>query len=127
MELSDSVANCQLTTTDQNVLAKTSDNLNELSLHAINNVFDDTPFGDRVHGIFGSVPAEMLHIRENRIMKYQLDIINLIVGSGEHQKRKLHQLDVLHQNLVHEASCQSERDLPQMSARNENRWYKNVC
>jgi hypothetical protein len=118
LELSDSVANCELITRDQYTLAKTSGILKEYSIHDINNAFDDVPFGDRQHGIFGCIPAEMLHVSGNGIMKYQLEIVNSIVGYGKNSKNKLHKLDVLHHNLVHDATRQSERDLPRMSARN---------
>ena len=41
-----------------------------------------------------------------------------IIESGSNKTKKLHQLDVLHQNLVTESLKQSERDVPRMSSRN---------
>ena len=57
-------------------------------------------FADPVHGIFGCVPAEMLHVTGNSIMKYQFEVVKQIIESGTNKTIKLHQLDVLHQNLV---------------------------
>ncbi len=57
----------------------------------------------------------MLHNSGNGIMKYPMDVINNIVGSGHHKKHKLHTLDVLHQNLVVDSSRQSDQDMPWMS------------
>ena len=41
-----------------------------------------------------------------------------IIESGGNKAKKLHQLDVLHQNLVETSLKQSERDIPRMSSRN---------
>ena len=87
-------------------------------MHAFDNAFDKTPFADQVHGIFGCVPAEMLHVTGNGIMKYQLEIVKQIIESGTKTTKRLHQLDVLHHNLVTESLKQSERDMPRMSSRN---------
>jgi hypothetical protein len=99
-------------------LHKQQDTLHMLSLHYIENSFIDLPFGDRQHGIFGCVPAEMLHISGNGIMQYMLESVNQIIGSGTDKKLTLHQLDTLHQNMVRDALSQSERDMPCMSDRN---------
>ncbi len=77
--------------------AKEADTLQEYSLHSLDNAFCNTRFLDLKHGIFGCVPAEMLHVSSNGIMKYQMDIINNIVESGHNKKHKLHTLDILHQ------------------------------
>jgi hypothetical protein len=87
-------------------------------LHEFDNAFDKTPFADQVHGIFGCVPAEMLHVTGNGIMKYQLEVVKQIIESGTKKTNKLNQLDVLHHNLVTESLKQSERDMPRMSLRN---------
>jgi len=92
--------------------------LHMLSLHSIKNRFIDLPFGDLEHGIFGCVPAEMLHVSGNGIMQYMLESVNQIIGSGTDKKLTLHQLDTLHQNMVRDALSQSERDMPRMSDRN---------
>lgn len=59
-------------------------------LHDIDNAFDRVPFGNVRHGIFGSVPAEMLHVSGNGIMQYQLDVIHEIISSGQHKRKTLH-------------------------------------
>ena len=57
-----------------------------------------TPSADQVRGIFGCVPAEILHVTGNGIMKYQIEIVKQIIESGSNKTKKLYQLDVLHQN-----------------------------
>ena len=78
-QLSDPDPQRTLITATEYVNAQGSDNLHEFSLHLLNNAFQNTFFADRVHGIFGCVPAEMLHVSGNGIMKYQLDIVQSIV------------------------------------------------
>ena len=103
---------------DDYTTAKSNQTLNALSMHDIDNAFMGLPFGDIIHGVFGSVPAKMLHVSGNGIMKYQLEIIQTIIGYGSRKQVTLHKLDVLHQNMVHDALLQSERDIPRMSNRN---------
>jgi hypothetical protein len=83
-------------------------------LHDINNAFSNLPFAEIVHGMFGCVPAKMLHVSGNGIMQYQLDVINSIIGAGSNKQNTLHRLDILHQNLVKDAALQSERDMPSL-------------
>jgi len=42
---------------------------------------------DQAHGIFGCVPAEMLHVPGNGIMKYQLEIVSQIIESGSNKTK----------------------------------------
>jgi hypothetical protein len=42
----------------------------------------------------------MLHVTGNGIVKYQLEVVSKISESWSNTTKKLHQLDVLHQNLV---------------------------
>jgi hypothetical protein len=51
-------------------------------------------------------------------MKYQLEVVSQIIESGSIKPKKIHQLDVLHQNLVAGSSKESESDMPRMSSRN---------
>ena len=69
-QLSDTVATCCLLTMDDYTTAKSNQTLNALSIHDIDNAFMGLPFGDIIHGVFGSVPAKMLHVSRNGIMKY---------------------------------------------------------
>ena len=117
-QMSDPTPQCELITVSAFNVAKQNGSLSELGLHDIDNAFEKVPFGDLEHGIFGSVPAEMLHVSGNGIMQYQLDAINAIISTGSHKRSTLHKLDILHQNLVGEASHQSERDVPRTSDRN---------
>lgn len=117
-QMSDPIATCKLITLPDFDHAKQSNKLADLSLHNIDNAFQDLPFGDLVHGIFGCVPAEMLHVSGNGIMQYQLDVVNEIISSGKNKRTTLNKLDVLHQNLVHDKSLQSEQDIPRTSDRN---------
>ena len=117
-QLSDPIAQCKLITLSEFNEAKENDRLADLSLHNIDNAFYNLPFGDLVHGIFGCVPAEMLHVSGNGIMQYQLDVINEIISSGKNKRRNLNRLDILHQNLVKDCLLQSEQDIPRTSDRN---------
>ncbi len=99
-ELSNLSPKCALITIEEYNFAKQAGILHAYSLHAFDNAFDKTPFADQVHGIFGCVPAEMLHVTVNGIVKYQLEVVKQIIESGSNKTKKLHQLDVLHQNLV---------------------------
>jgi hypothetical protein len=117
-QLSNPSPQCQLVTMANYNIAKSEKCLHEFSLHDINNAFSKLPFADIVHGMFGCVPAEMLHVSGNGIMQYQLDIIYSIIGAGTNKQNTLHLLDILHQNLVQDAALQSERDMPRMSDRN---------
>ncbi len=117
-ELSKPNPKCALITNEEYKFAKQAQILHAYSLHAFDNAFDKTPFVDQVHGIFGCVPAEMLHVTGNGIMKYQLEVVKQIIESGTKKTKKLHQLDVLHHNLVTESLKQSECDMPRMSSRN---------
>ena len=60
----------------------------------------------------------MLHVTGNGIITYQLEVMSQIIESGSNNTIKLHQLDVLHQNLVAESLKQSERDMPRMLPHN---------
>lgn len=112
------IAQCNLITMSDYNLGKETATLRNLSLHDIENAFANVPFGDLHHSIFGCIPAEMLHVSGNGIMQYQLDVINQIVSAGSNKQKTMHQIDILHQNLVSEASHQSEKDMPRMSDRN---------
>jgi hypothetical protein len=117
-QLCDSRPNCSLITLSEYSLYKQEKTLQHLSLHDVDNTFIDLPFGDLVHGVFGCVPAEMLHVTGNGIMQYMLGVVNNIIGSGNNKQKNLHRLDTLHQNMVRESLTQSERDMPRMSDRN---------
>ena len=82
------------------MFAKQAEILHAHSLHSFDNGFDKKLFADQVHEIFGCVPAEMIHVTEHGIMKYQLEVVSQIIELGSNKTKKLHQLDVLHQNLV---------------------------
>ncbi len=73
-ELSNPSLKCALITIEEYNFAKQAEILHAYSLHAFDNAFDKTPFADQVHGIFGCVPAEMIHVTGNGIMKYQLGL-----------------------------------------------------
>jgi len=49
----------------------------------------------------------MLHVTGNGIMKYQLEAVSQTIESGSNKTKKVHQLDVLHQNIVAESLKQS--------------------
>jgi hypothetical protein len=117
-QLCNPVPQCALIKLSDYACHKQNTSLHQMSLHDINNSFIDLPFGDPVHGVFGCVPAEMLHVSGNGIMQYILDVINSIIGLGKNKQMSLHLLDTLHQNMVRDALLQSERDMPRMSDRN---------
>jgi hypothetical protein len=111
-QMSDPIAPCRLITLSDFNEAKQGNKLADFSLHDIDNAFEHIPFGDLKHGIFGCVPAKLLHVSGNSIMQYQLDVVNEIISSGKNKRRTLNSLDILHQNLVHHKSLQSEQDIP---------------
>ena len=117
-QLSDTVANCSLITMDEYNCAKREGTLSQYSMHDIDNAFIGLPFADLTHGLFGCVPAEMLHVSGNGIMKYQLEILQTIIGYGGRKQHTINLLDTLHHNLVQDALGQSEKDIPRMSDRN---------
>lgn len=81
-QMSNQIRQCKLITLSDFHAAKAENCFhNLLCLHNIDNTFENVPFGDLVHGIFGCVPAEMLHISGNGIMQYQLDVVNAIISS----------------------------------------------
>jgi hypothetical protein len=84
--------------------------LASLSKKAIKNAFDNVWFGDLTYGLLGSVPAEMLHVGSTGILKYIFEYLdNLIAGDID-----METFDDLHQCLVRDAQCQSERDFPRI-------------
>ena len=117
-QLSDIIPDCSLLTMEEYTDAKESGTLSQFSLHDIDNAFIGLPFADLTHGIFGCVPAEMLHVSGNGIMKYQLEIMQTIIGYGNRKQHTINMLDTLHRNLVRDALTQSEKDVPRMSDRN---------
>ena len=117
-QLCDPVPQCTLIKLSDYMFHKEHKTLHQMSLHDINNAFINVPFGDPHHGVFGCVPAEMLHVSGNGILQYILDVTNDIVGSNKNKQMSLHLLDTLHQNMVRDALLQSERDMPRMSDRN---------
>ncbi len=117
-QLCDSTANCSLITLAEYYQYKEQQMLHHLSLHDIDNSFIELPFGDLVHGVFGCVPAEMLHVSGNGIMQYMLGVVHDVISSGNNKQLNLHLLDTLHQNMVRDALTQSERDMPHMSDQN---------
>jgi hypothetical protein len=81
-ELSKPSSKCALITIEEYKFSKQAQILHAYSLHAFDNAFYKTPFADQVHGIFGCLPAEMLHVTGNGIMKYQLEVVKQIFESG---------------------------------------------
>ena len=67
-ELSNPSPKCALISIEEYNFAKQAKILHAYSLHSFANAFDKTPFVDQVHGIFGCVPSEMLHVTGNGIM-----------------------------------------------------------
>lgn len=89
-QMSEPVAQCKLITLSDFHAATQNNTLGDLSLHSIDNAFNEVPFGDLVHGIFGCVPAKMLHVSGHGIMQYQLDVVNDIITLGTNKRSNLH-------------------------------------
>ena len=53
--------------------SKTSNALASLSKEAIQNAFDNVPFGDLIYGLLVSVPAVELHVGGTGILNYIFD------------------------------------------------------
>ena len=54
----------------------------------ISNAFENVPFGDLKYGLLGSIPAEMLHVSGNGLLKHMFGCRdNLIGGPNSNKKR----------------------------------------
>ena len=86
--LSDSIAQCQLLTLEDVAKAMQEGRLHKLSMHDIKSAFANVPMSDIIRGIFGIVPAEMLHVLRTGIIKYILKAIVQLVGPNESKKKR---------------------------------------
>lgn len=59
----------------------TDDGLTLISKKNIRNAFDNVPLSDVVHGIFGVVPAEMLHVSGTGLLKYIFKCLCNLIGT----------------------------------------------
>ena len=116
--MSDSTPNCNLVTLAHVAALKTKEDYKRMSLHKIDNAFSHVPLSDLVHGIFGVVPGEVLHVFGTGIVREYLfrAIVNLI-GPKDSNMAEKDLYNALHTTLVHSARRQSEKDLPRMSTR----------
>jgi len=64
--------------------------LSKLSMHYIDNAFSDVPLSDKEHGIFGCVPAEMLHVLGTGILKYLFESVSDLIGPNDSKKGERH-------------------------------------
>ncbi len=57
----------------------------------ISNAFENVPSGDLKYGFLGSVPAEMLHVSGNGLLKHMFGCLdNLIRGPNSKKKMRNH-------------------------------------
>ena len=118
-QLSNPAPDCELVTLDMLAnVAQSPDGLASISKHTIHNAFDGIPLSDLTSGIAGIVPAEMLHVSGNGIIKYQFQAVHDLIGPKDSNKNKQDRFDILHQHLVQDGSRQSERNFPRSSVRN---------
>ena len=57
----------------------------------------------------------MLHAHGNGIIEYQLEFFVQMIGPNKSNTKQNNQIDMLHQNMVHDSARQSERDEPRKS------------
>lgn len=76
--------NCILVTlADIEEARKSEDGLTLISKKNIRNAFDNVPLSDTIHGIFGAVPAEMLHVSGTGLLKYMFKCFCNLIGSDK--------------------------------------------
>jgi len=110
---------CQLITIADIAQARlTDDGLTLISKKKIRNAFDNVPLSDLEHGIFGVVPAEMLHVSGTGLLKYIFKCLCNLIGTEKKNKHEKEAFDDLHRCLVGDAQRQSEKQMPRMSIRN---------
>ena len=110
---------CNLVTlADIKEARKSEDGMARISKKNIRNAFDNVPLSDAIHGIFGVVPAEMLHVSGTGLLKYMFKCLCNLIGSEKKNKAEKEAFDDLHRCLVGDAQRQSERQMPRMSIRN---------
>jgi hypothetical protein len=82
-DLSSPIANCHIITLEEIKQARlTNDGLTTLCKKNISNAFENVPFADQVHGLLGSVTAEMLHVSGTGLLKHRFGCLDgFIVGS----------------------------------------------
>ena len=104
-----------ITTRKIAIHSKTGHGLDALHLRPIKSVLLDIPLCDPVYGINYQYPGEMLHAHGNGIIEYQLEIFVQMVGPNKSNTKQKNEIDMLHQNMVHDSMRQSERDEPRKS------------
>ncbi len=83
-----------------------------------NNAFENVPFADQVHGLLGSVPAEMLHVSGTGLLKHMFGCLGGLIGRAKSKKRDKESFDDLHCCVVISLERQSKCDFPRMSIHN---------
>lgn len=116
-DLDDPYAVCQYFTMSQYRTAKEEGTLKSLSIHHINNAMETIPLGNERNGIFYS-PPDALHCIPGGVIKRMIACTHDIIGPKKTNLKEKDKFNCLHQKLVHDASRQSEKDLPRMSSRN---------
>jgi hypothetical protein len=66
----------------------TEDGLTNLCKKNISNAFGNIPFGNLKYGLLGSVPAEMLHVSCNGLLKHMFGRLDYLIG-GPNSKEKI--------------------------------------
>jgi hypothetical protein len=122
-ELSESRPKCNLVTLDEIRNARNTCWSCRIVKKAINNAFDNVPFGDLTYGLLGSVPVEMLHVGGTGILKYIFKYLDNLIAGYINKKT----FDDLHRRLVIDAQCQSKRDFPCMSVCNGITFGTKMC
>ncbi len=90
------------------------------SNHDIDNSFmnPDLPLSDQIHGTSQMNSSERVHTTREGLTKYMMDSLRVTIGDTGVQKKLVSDIENLHHNLHYSLKQNSERDLPQGSARN---------
>ena len=100
--------NAKTKTDEQNVFKR-------LSKHDIKNALThpDLPLSDRVHGVYGMTPPELLHSSGSGLIMYQFQVLS---EAMDDENKAI--FDDLHRKVSFAISRQSEIDFPRGSVRN---------
>jgi hypothetical protein len=89
-DLSSPIPKCFLITSEELKQAGLTEvGLTNLCKKNISNAFENVPFafGDLKYGVLGSVPAEMLHVSGNGLLKHMFGCLDNLIGGTNSKKR----------------------------------------
>ena len=88
----------------------TENGLTDLCKKNIQNAFDNVHLSDKVYGLLGIMPGEMLHISGVGLLKYMFASLECLISLTRSKK--------LHHCIVMDGQKQSKSDFPRMLVQN---------